>query len=208
MKNIFNKLLLAGLIAGLATGCVDEDDTQLSDHLPVDFAADFNVGADGTILTWPDWINYAEAGDALWTIQRFSSNGYAEFSSFQSGDLVNIGWLVSPAFELAENNTKKLRFQASQSFVSSSANKLEVLISTDFDGNPDNITSATWTPLQANLPGTDAEYFLFFDSGIIDLSAFSGTAHIAFKVTGSGTNTALDGSYQIDNPSVYDSVSQ
>lgn len=201
MKNIFKALLLTALIAPLAVSCVQDDDTELPPYVALLLSEDFNIGADNTILETAGWLNYAETGTAKWKIQQYSSNGYAEFTSYQSGDATNVGWLISPAFTLAEANDKTLVFEVSQSYVTSTANKLEVLISTDFDGT--NVTGATWTPLSANLPGTSATYFEFQDSGAIDLSAYSGNVHVAFKVTGSGTNTALDGSYQIDNVNIY-----
>jgi hypothetical protein len=35
--------------------------------------------------------------------------------------------------------------------------------------------------------------------GLIDVSSHTGTLYVAFKVVGSGTNTTLDGAYQIDD---------
>ena len=94
-----------------------------------------------------------------------------------------------------------LQFQASQSFVSSSANSLEVLIATNYTGN--NLATANWEPVNANLPTTSSPYFEFIKSGEIDLSAYKGNINIAFKVKGSGTNNALDGSYQVDAIRIY-----
>jgi hypothetical protein len=198
MKKIIKNLFFALLAAGSLTSCVDDSDTELAPHIPVFVNEPFNDGFDDTVLAIEGWQNINEIGSSKWEIQRFDGNNYAEFSSYQSGDAVNVGWLITPKFSLVENNDMVLEFLASQSFVSSAANKLEVLISTDYDGT--NVTTATWMPLEANLPGTNATYFEFMDSGEINLSAFNGeNVHIAFKVTGSGTNTALDGSYQIDN---------
>jgi len=197
--NKIKYVLFAAMFAGILTGCVE--DTELPAHTALVLGQDFDQGADNTLLEIPGWTNYAEQGTSLWKIQQFSGNGYAEFSSFQSGEATNVGWLISPAFTLEENNSRLLRFYVSQSFVSSTSNSLQVYISTNYDGT--NVADATWTEVQANIPGTDAEYFLFQDSGEISLAGFSGDAHVAFKVTGSGTNTALDGSYQIDNVRVY-----
>jgi len=92
-----------------------------------------------------------------------------------------------------------LVFQTAQAFVDNAANTIEVLISTDFDGT--NVTAATWQTLSATFPTTSATYYQFIKSGVIDLSRFTGTAHIAFRVKGNGTT--LDGTYQIDNIRVY-----
>lgn len=201
MKIFFKTTIVATLAAFSLTGCVGDDDTVLPPYEPILLSQQFEGFADNTLLELPGWINYAEAGSAQWRIQVYSSNGYAEFNPYGSGDASNVGWLVSPEFTLEEGNANKLRFQVSQSYVSSTANKLEVFISTNFDGT--NVAAATWTPLTADIPGTDATYFEFQSSGDVDLSGFSGAVHLAFKVTGSGTNTALDGAYQIDNVTVY-----
>jgi hypothetical protein len=184
------------------TGCSPEDDQTIPDLSPLVYSEDFSVGAvDNTILDTQGWINFAEVGTAKWKEQVFSGNPYAEFSSFQSGEAINIGWLVSPSINLDEQENETLVFRSSQSFVTSGSNSLEVLISTDFDGT--NVTTATWEPVTATLPTTSSVYFEFIKSGEIDLSGYTGNVNIAFKVKGSGTNTTLDGSYQVDDIRVF-----
>lgn len=199
-----NKILsILGFAAIVSlTGCSPEDDIKNPDFTPLIFTEDFAVGAvDNTILDNTGWENIAEVGTMKWKEQIFSGNPYAEFSSFQSNEAVNIGWLVSPDINLDATENEILQFQSSQSFVTSSSNSLEVLIATDYDGT--NLTSANWEPLPATLPTTTSTYFAFIKSGEIDLSGYTGTVNIAFKVKGSGTNTALDGSYQVDAIRVY-----
>ena len=198
MKNKFKTFFFAALTALMAVSC--DDDTSLPPYDKLPLSQDFSDGLDNTDLVTKGWLNYAEAGKAIWKIQIYSSNGYAEFSPYASGDVSNIGWLVSPSFNLPEGHARKLRFDVSQSYVTSAANKLEVFISKDFNGT--DVKAATWIPLKAAIPGTSATYFAFMSSGNIDLSAYSGDLHIAYKVTGSGTNTALDGAYQIDNVTI------
>lgn len=200
MKKInFRSFLYIALTAGLLVGCADEP--ELPPYGQISFTEGFEEGADNTLLVTEGWTNYAEQGTAKWKIQRFNDNGYAEYSSFQTSAAVSIGWLVSPAIVLEENHSKRLRFAVSQSFVSSPLNKMQVYVSSDFDGT--NVMDATWVEVTANIPGPDAEYFEFQDSGNIDLSAFSGNVYVAFKVTGSGSNADLDGSYQVDNVTIY-----
>lgn len=190
--------------AALLSSCVSDDDTELANYTPTLAGTDFEVGLyDGDALEIQGWQNYAEAGDMPWKSQYYGDNNYAEFTAYEpiaeDRDAVNIGWLISPAVNMDLHTGEVLAFQISQSYVTNPANTFQVLISTDYDGNEANITSATWTPLPANVPGTSATYFEFQDSGDIDLSGYTGTVHIAFKVVGSGTNPNLDGGYQIDN---------
>jgi hypothetical protein len=194
--------LLGCIIFLLTTSCSPEDDIKNPDFNPLVFSEDFSKGAvDNVVLNLEGWNNIAEVGTAKWKTQIYSGNPYAEFSSFQSGDVINIGWLVSPVINMDTFEGEILQFQASQSFVSSSANSLEVLIATNYTGN--NLTTANWEPVNANLPTTSSPYFEFIKSGEIDLSAYKGNINIAFKVKGSGTNNALDGSYQVDAIRVY-----
>jgi hypothetical protein len=194
--------ILGCIIFLLTTSCSPEDDIKNPDFNPLVFSEDFSKGAvDNVVLNLEGWNNIAEVGTAKWKTQIYSGNPYAEFSSFQSGDVVNIGWLVSPVINMDTFEGEILQFQASQSFVSSSANSLEVLIATNYTGN--NLATANWEPVNANLPTTSSPYFEFIKSGEIDLSAYKGNINIAFKVKGSGTNNALDGSYQVDAIRVY-----
>lgn len=199
-----NKILsILGLTAIVSlTGCSPEDDIRNPDFTPVIFSEDFAIGAvDNTILDNTGWENIAEVGTMKWKEQIFSGNPYAEFSSFQSNEAVNIGWLVSPDINLDATDNEILQFQASQSFVTSASNSLEVLIATNYDGT--NLTTANWQALPATLPTTASAFFAFIKSGEIDLSEYTGNVNIAFKVRGSGTNSALDGSYQVDAIRVY-----
>lgn len=186
----------------LFSACSPENDIKNPNFSPLVFSEDFAKGAvDDTVLNLDGWKNIAEVGTVRWKYQIFSRNPYAEFSSFGSSDAVNIGWLISPVINLDATENEVLQFQSSQSFVTSSANSLEVLMANDFNGN--NATTANWMPIEANLPNTSSRYFEFIKSGEIDLSKYTGNINIAFKVKGSGTNRDLDGSYQIDAVRVY-----
>lgn len=199
-----NKTLsILGLVSFLSlVGCSPEDDIKNPDFTPLIYAEDFSVGAvDNTILDNTGWENIAEIGTAKWKEQVYSGNAYAEFTTFLSGDAVNVGWLISPKIDMDLNEGEKLQFRSSQSYVTSAANSLEVLIATDYDGT--NLTTANWQPITANLPTTTSAYFEFMNSGVVDLSTYTGKINLAFKVKGSGTNTALDGSYQIDDIRIY-----
>lgn len=202
MKNL-KKILLIALPILVLSGCSSDNDYETASFTPLVFTENFPAtdGLDNTILDLEGWTNIAQTGTVVWKNQIYGGNGYAEFSSYQAADLVSVGWLISPSINMDEHAGEKLVFQSSQSYVSSVNNKLEVLVSTDFDGT--NLSTATWTPITAKLPTIDATYFEFMESGVIDLSSYTGNLHVGFKVTGSGSNTSLDGSYQIDNVRVY-----
>ncbi|HYI76392.1 MAG TPA: choice-of-anchor J domain-containing protein [Chryseolinea sp.] len=197
LKNIFFCVLATAIFSG----CVDDDDTAIPSSESVIFSERFEGATHNAVLDFEFWTNYSEAGTVLWKTREFDDNYYAEFTSYQSNEASNIAWMITPAIPLEENNNSFLKFAVAQSFVSSASNSLQVLISTDYDGT--NVETATWTEVDANIPDADAEYYKFYDSGAISLANFSGDVYIAFKYTGSGTNTSLDGTYQIDEITVY-----
>ncbi|MFP9097584.1 DUF5689 domain-containing protein [Flavobacterium sp. RHBU_24] len=165
---------------------------------PPFYTEDFQEAIDGTNFNIDGWANIAQTGARVWREEAFSGNGYAEFSAFGSGDAINVAWLVSPEIDFGTNTTKILAFDIAQHHLDgdTDGNKLEVFVSTDFTGN---VATATWIPVAANLPNSDTAWYEFLGT-VADVSSVSGSnIRIAFKFTGSGTNTALDGAFQVDN---------
>lgn len=188
----------------LALNSVEDVDMTGAKCTPLDISdfsviveENFDAGTDNTNLDFTGWTNFAETGSEFWTEQLFGGNGYAEFSGYRTGDDVNVGWLVSPGIDMDSQTNEFLNFQIAQHHLDSADNTLEVFVSTDFDGT--NVTAATWEAVSANLPVMSDSWYAFKDSGLVDLSSYSGTLHVAFKVTGSGNDETLDGAYMLDD---------
>lgn len=201
------KLLLTSIICvfGLVS-CTKEGDTTLQPFNKIIFEEDFNKAVDNRPFALPGWTNFAQIGTRSFTEQIFSGNGYAEFTSFGSNQLVNIGWLVSPKINMDKQNGEKITFTSAQSFLRLRENALELLVSTNFDGT--NVAAADWVTLPAITASPDSPRFTPVFSGEIDLSKFSGELNFAFRVKGSGTNSNLTGTYQIDDVMVYHKVNE
>lgn len=167
------------------------------DDFDVIFEEDFNTAIDNTDLDIAGWTNFAEVGGELWTEQAFSGNGYAEFSGYFTGDDVNIGWLVSPGINMDTQENEFLNFKTAQHHLESVDNTLEVFVSTNYDGS--NVLAANWVPVTANLASMSDSWYTFIDSGLIDVSSYSGTLYVGFKVTSSGTDLLLDGAYHVED---------
>lgn len=142
-------------------------------------------------LNLQGWSNIAEIGSRVWRGRIFMDNGYAQATSFNSQDPVNVMWLISP--EITIDQPKELTFESSMNFWVHDA--LEVFVSTDFTGN--NLASANWTALEARIATDGDTPQQFVPSGSIDLSAYTGTIHIAFKYT--GNNSSNTSTYRVDN---------
>jgi hypothetical protein len=161
------------------------------------FEEDFQTATNNTDLDFAGWTNFAEAGSRVWREKTFDGNGYTEFSTYSSGDASNIAWLVTPGFDMDAQDNEFLNFKSAQHHLESADNTLEVFVSTDYDGS--DVLGATWEPIAATLASQANDWYEFVDSGLIDLSSYTGTLYVAFKVVGSGTDTTLDGAYQIDD---------
>ncbi len=166
---------------------------------------DFEPQKNNKPIVIDGWTNYIETGTEAWegyssTSSNASLGRSARFQSGSSGDISNIGWLITPAIDLDAQNGETLRFKTSNSLADSSY--MEVLYALDWDGTEANVTSATWGVLSAAYVVKDSDSFApWFSSGNVDLSCVSGTIHIAFKYIGSGQDT-FDGIYELDEISV------
>ena len=169
------------------------------------FTEDFESMPTYTTIASNGWTAYAEEGTYNWRALTTSDNGnpgpgnvIASMGAYNSGSPTNIAWLISPSIDLDSQDFEFINFQSSNSF--SDDSELELLISTDWDGIEANITTATWTALPGTIVSDDEFYQNWVDSGLVDLSSYSGTAYIAFKyIGGDNSGQTIDGTFEIDN---------
>lgn len=197
-KRLFKNVLFAFGALALITSCTSDNDYEVQAFSPMIFSDDFNVVAgDGNSLAAKGYTTFNEAGITTWQHDAYNEDGYAVLDNYQSPDAVTIAWLITPSIALGEKSSKKLLFQIAQAYVSSPANSIEVLISDNFDGT--NVLNATWTPVAFNQPTLDYDHNFDYTNSMVDLSTYAGNINVAFRVKGSGTNTTIDGTYQVDN---------
>jgi Domain of unknown function (DUF5017) len=200
----YKKITLAFIAIFSIIGCSPEDDITIAEFTDYIFYEDFlSNTTDGEDISIEGWTNFVEAGTVKWMQGIYSGTKYAEFTSYQSGEASNIAWLVSTPINMDTKENETLTFDIAQAYVSSSSNSIELFISSNYNGT--DVLAATWTPLTFNRPPLDFDTnFDFFSSGLIDLSSYTGNVYLAFKCKGSGTNTSLDGTYEIDNIRIFD----
>ena len=105
-KKILFSLFAISLLS--LTGCTKDEDFELYSVKKTIFHEEFTNSQDGTILDTPLWANVAQTGTKKWSEQVYSDNGYAEFTSYQSGQAVNVGWLISPPIDMNKQDGEKL----------------------------------------------------------------------------------------------------
>lgn len=199
-------LALSFLALSAFSGCSPEDDIKNPTVEPFafyqDFAGSVSEATEGQPLEIEGWANFSEVGTVKWAQGFYSGTKYAEFTAYQSNEASNIGWLISPPINMDLQKDEKLAFDVAQAYVGTSSNSIELLISTNYNGT--DVLNATWQSVSFNRPPLDYDTnFDFFSSGKINLSSYTGNIYIAFKYKGSGTNTALDGTYSIDNIRIF-----
>ncbi len=148
--------------------------------------------------THQNWIYQSMSGERNWEAKSYNSNTYAQMSAYDknsSADLPTVAWLISPKINLAIYRNETLSFTTKNGYYKGTT--LKALISTDFDGQ--NLSTATWQELPATIDEKNHGGYgkTFISSGEIDLSAYEGTAYIAFKYE--GNRNGLTTTYQVDD---------
>ncbi len=198
MKTLQMKtLIFTALVTMVLSSCTKSSDIEYPRLKQVYFSENFDSTTGSALPT--GWTSYAEFGSKLWTSGTYAGSGYASVSAYNSGDAVNVSWLISPAIDLDQHDGESLSFQTCHDkYVVNSTNSLQLYISTDYTGN---FGTSHWT--QVNYTSTllypyTASY-AYVNSGAIDLSAYKGIIHFAFKYTGINPAT---GAYQVDNVAI------
>ena len=167
------------------------------------FSEDFQTVKNNVNFVLPGWSNIVEKATKLWKSMVYGGNGYAEFNTTSTTAAENIAWLVSPKINMAGYKNAVLSFRSAQHDLKmdSPLNALEVYVSTNFDGS--NIAKANWKKLEVKSPSLSTPPRTFISSGAIDLSAYSGNIHIAFKYIGSGKDKTLNGAFMVDDIKIF-----
>ena len=181
-----------------------EDDVVMSGKRNIPFfAEDFQTVKNNVNFTLPGWSNIVEKASKLWKSMVYGGNGYAEFNTTSTTAAENIAWLVSPKINMTGYKNAVLSFRSAQHDLKmdSLLNALEVYVATNFDGS--NLMKANWKKAEAKFPSLSTPTRTFISSGAIDLSAYSGNIHIAFRYIGSGKDKTLNGAFMVDDIKIF-----
>jgi hypothetical protein len=138
------------------------------------------------------WLNHNQTGTRKWIGKEYSSNHYAQMSSYSSAEASEIVWLITP--NVIANSSSSLNFSSKAAY--QNADVFSLWISTDFTGD---VASANWTELIFTEPTAPSNgYGDWTASGNIDLSSYNGQSiNIAFKYTGGDPGATT--TWQIDD---------
>lgn len=183
-----------------------ENEPTVSGGLVSKFMEDWSSGTANAPVNG-DWINVDKIGTKAWLYKSYSGNLYAQMSSYNSGE-ENQVWLIHRFDNLDTISVPTLSFDVKVGYWN--ADCLSILVSEDFDGDPNNINSATWIDITSSftLPQQPVTgYGNFVNAGSYDLSAYKGkNIYIGFKYVGDGTNNSATTTYQLDNIQIADNT--
>lgn len=161
------------------------------------YAYDFENGTDYAEVAASGWAQYHTGGveDRKFVYRSYGGNRYAQITAYASGgaltDKVDV-WMVSPALNLdAVYVAKNLRFRTSNAY----PNGAKLLVYVLNNQDPDKATFKEELT-GAVIAGSAQNNYVFTGSGVVDLSAYSGTVYIAFRYLAQPGETTT---YQVDD---------
>ncbi len=154
------------------------------------FFEEFEGLADFDPVFIPGWTNVALKGDRIWVKRSFDGNGFAETEAFQDSNPETDDWLITPQINTTE--TPSLSFKSAMAFYAHDG--LSVSVSSNFSGD---VANATWQLLNVPLATEADQDFTWIDSGVIDLSQYGESVHVAFRYV--GTTAANTTKVRIDD---------
>ena len=160
---------------------------------------DFAGIAKGTTINIEGWKNITQNGTIKFKGGNYGNNYFATISAYQSSQNNIKTWLISPLVYLDTLLNRILNFKTADGHDNGAA--LQVFISMDYNGDQ-NPWAATWTKLPANISsGHSSGYGSLVTSGNIDLSGYTGKAHIAFVYEGNDSSQGIKHttSFEISN---------
>jgi hypothetical protein len=183
--------------------CGDDDDDDDDDTDPGEAVThideDFQSYPDHSVINQADWTAYAEEGERNWICRTHQNNHYAQATAYNSSDQLNIMWMITPPIDLDAMTNPVFEFESAKAFYTHDG--FSLYIATDFDGS--DVNGATWQALDARLAGQGDPDNAWIHSGYIDLSSYSGIAHIAwhYEAAEPEGNT---GTFRVDNVKLYE----
>jgi|GEM_PF-1198890 len=206
-KNI--KYLIYGLCASTAlfVSCVSDTDYETPPFKQPFYVEDFTNQTPGSSTTYepvttPDAINInlSETNTEAWGVRRYNNDNYMQFASnFSPANTKDNVWFILPPVDLSVNDALGLNFTVAQAYPNGKF-PLTVYYSTDFNGDPANITSSAWTALPFNFPATSTNftYVKIKDLTYLNESTETQKVYFAFNYVGAKTDLPTT-TIQVDN---------
>lgn len=171
---------------------------------PVDgpFYQGFESGTSFDTYKGQGWSNVSVLGGLSgWYLREFSGNTYITVSAYNGsitgGPYEN--WLITPAIDLSKLDQKTIQFITQAAYPAENST-LELYAMTS--NVPSQSVNTLLPAAIAQAPSSGSTYSDWVDSGLIDLSQFSGTIYIGWRYYSAHGGSNGSTTYCVDNVSV------
>ncbi|WP_309562364.1 DUF5689 domain-containing protein [Christiangramia sp. SM2212] len=168
--------------------------TRSSEGPNVIFEENFEGVTSNSTLNSRGWTNLnVSGGEKKFTPTLSSGNRILRISAYNTVESPLEAWLVTPPIDLNVSEMESLSFDILSSYDKGLI--LEVFITTDFNGNPEE---TEWIELDANIPlGPSSSNSTIFKRSNIDISCLEGKVWVGFRYLGSAYDKTT--TYDLDN---------
>ena len=188
------KLFALGLCAMVAFASCSKDDDAPAIRGAVQLSENFDLGTTGDLATkYSGWSILKVKGTVDWKVKDFNKNKFLEATAFNAPAGEYETWLVSPALNVTGAKVKTVSFDAAMGYWAGNTT-LEVYVMTDSLN-----TKGDAVKIDAKTPTSDLVQWGWYNSGILDLSKFSGKIYIGFKFKATSTDPTKVTTFRIEN---------
>ncbi len=142
------------------------------------------------------WTITNTSGGKNWYINEYNSNSYAAATAYKgTGSGPWDMWLISPAIDISKSPKKTLEFITQAAYQSTNSGMRVYVMTTN---DPNTAVKTLVTPALPTIPASG--YSDWVNSGVIDLSSYSGIIYIGWEYWGESTSGSS--TYCIDNVNI------
>lgn len=146
------------------------------------------------VSTFGDFSAYSRASNSDWVVEERADNLGAVANGF-GADENSDDWLISPQFHILDWQNAQLAFDV---YTNYGGPALELYISNDYSGEGDPL-NANWTQIDFDQSQEVDDAWNHYQ---VDVSSFTGPAHIAFRYLSTGTGGGEGRRLGVDNPTL------
>lgn len=188
------KLFALGLCAVVAFASCSKDDDAPVIKGAVQLTENFDLGTTGDLATkYTGWSILKVKGTVDWKVKDFNKNKFLEATAYNLAAGEYESWLVSPALNVTGAKVKNVSFDAAMGYWNDNTS-LEAYVMTDSLN-----TKGDAVKISAKIPTSDLVQWGWYNSGVIDLSKYSGKIYIGFKYKATTTDPTKVATFRIEN---------
>ena len=188
----FLTIALCATVALASCSKSDDETAPVSVRGAKQLSENFEGNAVNTSVNYPGWSVLNVTNTIDWKTKEYNKNKYVEVTAFNSNAGDYESWYVSPALNVTDAKNKNVTFEVAYGYWNDNTT-LEVYVMTD------SLAKTAPVKLNATIPTKENVEFGFYNSGVIDLSKYTGTIYIGFKYKAKVADDKKASTFRIEN---------